>query len=275
MLPSKKIITIALGCLIVLGVAVRNTVGQEKDSALTSTGNSVVAVQPTDTANVRTQLLNKVSANSSVDTGSSLTRNLSQDFAQNYIVLKNSGTLTTDNEAQLIQNLTTTYATTSAQSFTLRDISTFSDLDKEKTHTFGNNVAKTVITYYQSLKTSPVDIISADQNANSTTTVAAELSPIAKSYRMLALDLQKIPAPANEAANYLEIINGYAHLADDVDNMSVFFSDSVRGFIGINNYQQDSANQINLLKTAASYLAGNGILFSNTDSGKIWSSLTP
>jgi hypothetical protein len=277
MLPSKKIIITALLCIVIVSVVVNNKIQQNKQ-ATTANNLSLVAVQTPDPETIRTQLQNKILASASQNTGAnsknSITKNLSQDFAQNYLVLKNSGTLNTQNEAKLIQNLSSTYATTSQLSFQLKDILTFSDLDKEKTRTFGNTAAKIIISHYQTLKTSPLDIISADQSSNSTSTLALELAPLAKSYRIIVLDLEKTPAPANLAANYLEIVNGYAHLADDIDNMSVYFSDSVRGFIGINNYSQDIVTQINLLKTAADYFASNGILFSSTDSGKIWSSLT-
>ena len=277
MLPSKKIIAIGAGCVLILGLVIRTTVSKN-DLAAQNKIEPVVPEQLTTSDTVRNKLLSKIaeSANetSSTTNQNSITKNISQDFAQNYLVLKSKGTLTTQNEAQLIQNLTTTYATTSTLSFSLNDIQSFSDLNKEKTHIFGNTVAKIVISYYKSLKSSPIDILDNAHTTNSTSTVPSSLKPIAKSYRLLALDLQKVPAPANIAASYLQVVNGYAHLADDVDNMSVFFSDSVRGFIGINNYQQDASKQIELLKTVADYFTSNGILFSNTDSGKIWNSLT-
>ena len=92
-------------------------------------------------------------------------------------------------------------------------------------------------------------------------------------YRSIVLGLIKIPAPISLAGAYLEFVNNYLRLANDIDNLSAYYSDPVRGLVGITNYHNDSANQINLLKNMGVYFKTNGIMFSNTDSGAVWSSM--
>jgi hypothetical protein len=204
----------------------------------------------------------------------SLTEQMSRDFAMNYLNLSKNGNWNSDSQAELIQNLVDNYATTTSTQLTLQDVLTFSDRETEKTKQFGNNTAKTVINYYPQLKTSPVDILSdAMNNKAATSTTASQLATISHAYRSIALDLQKIPAPVSLAAEYLDVINGYIKLADDVDNMRASFDDSVRGFVGLSNFQKDGEAQANLLKNITTYFASNGILFTSTEEGRIWNSL--
>jgi hypothetical protein len=228
----------------------------------------------TTTGNPLTQLKSKISQNqASTSDRQTVTSQISQNFAQNYLNLKSTGQLSTSSVAGIIQNIATQPHASSSIALSLRDISTFSDRDVEKVHNFGNAVAKAIINYYSTLKKSPIDLMTEAQNSNSTEAFQAKVLPIVKAYRSMAVDLAKIPAPANLAADYLDTINGYIYLGDDVENMSVVFSDSVRGFIGLNNYQKDLLNQADLLKNLASYFKTNAILFSNTEAGGIWSSL--
>lgn len=203
-----------------------------------------------------------------------VTNSVSEEFAQQYAALQQNGTWNTDTQAKLITDITTSYATTSPHGLALSDISTFSDRDTEKIRVFGNQSAKTIINYYPALKNSPLDILSQSQTSGeATSTLPAKLIPISQAYRSVALNLQKISAPANEAANYLAVINGYILIADSIDDMKTYYTDPVRGLRGLSGYQKNLLSQIDLLKNIASYLNSNGILFSNTEDGRIWSSL--
>jgi hypothetical protein len=172
----------------------------------------------------------------------------------------------------LINSLSNEYSKTSRTALSLSDIFTFSDREKDKVYEFGNAVAKTVIIHFPKLNADPIALLAEAEQTNATSSAKDKLDAMAKEYRLMALDLQKIPAPASVASHYLGVINGYVYLADDLDNMNLSFTDPARGFIGVSNYQKDIATQINLLKNIKDYFDSNGILFSNTEEGAIWSS---
>jgi hypothetical protein len=272
-LPSLKITTLALVCLIVLATVIYiNVIPHNNSNQVQSLNLSVE--NSTTTGSPLAQLKSKISQNqASTSDSQTVTSQISQNFAQNYLNLKSAGQLSTSSVSDLIQNIATTPHATSSIALSLRDISTFSDRDVEKVHNFGNATAKAVLKYYSILKISPLELLNQAQTSGNTSTFQAEITPIANAYRSLALDLVKIPAPANLAADYLDTMNGYLALSDDVANMSASFRDPVRGFAGLNNYQADLPNQAYLLKNIADYFKTNAILFSNTEAGGIWSSL--
>jgi hypothetical protein len=181
---------------------------------------------------------------------------------------------TGEEDPELIDKLTAYYATTSSVTLSLSHISTFPDTDKVKVKEFGNLTAKTILNHNSILKNSPLDILAeAESKKMDAQMLIDELAPIAKAYRMLALELQKIPAPESQKQTYLDIINGYIKLGDDVENMSYFFADPIRSFLGVNNYQNNFVIQLDLLKNTTNYFDSNAILFNETEDGRIWSSL--
>lgn len=207
---------------------------------------------------------------------SSVTQNISRDFFLNYVDLQNQGKWSIESQSTLIEKLSNTYATSTAPILKVSDVAVFSDRETTKTHVFANTVAATIKKYDASLKTSPIDILNGAVNGqNSTSTIKADLAPISNTYILLVNDLKKIPAPANLAATYVAVINEYSQLGAGVTDMSFYFDDSVRGFMGLTNYQVAYTNQYYLLKNMADYFKTNGILFSNTEEGRVWSSLSP
>lgn len=273
MQSSKKITIIAFVCLFSLATVVY----VKAKPRVSSTEAKMVdlTITPTTQSSATLQAIQEKIAPPAENSGQpSLTDKISQDFVEKYTSLAQNGSWNTDSQAQLITDLASNYGTTSPHGLALSDLSTFSDLDKEKIHIFGNTVAKTVLQYYNRLKKSPLDILAqAQADTNASTTLLTELAPLSTTYRAMALDLQKIPAPANLAANYLSMINGYISVADSIDDMQRYYVDPVRGMRGISSYEKIFVDQAELLKTIANYFNSNGILFSNTDTGAIWNSL--
>lgn len=263
-------------CIVALGTALYIKV--KPGSSLVSPSANLTIISPTSTAANIERLRNKVAytnnaTNDELYTQNTLTDSISQEFAQNYLKYQQNGDLTVEDEADLLNTMASTYATDSSITLSLSDISTFPDENKAKVKEFGNRTAQAVLSYYNILKTSPIDIISESQAKNATTTLEAKLIPIAKSYHSLALDLQKIPAPQSFAPYYVDSINGYIALGDDVEKMSGYFSDPVKSFLGLNKYQNDLVAQIDLLKNFPIYFKSNDILFNESEEGKVWTSL--
>lgn len=270
--PSKKIITLGVACLSIVGVVIFIKVKSQSDELVASNAsNNIVATQVTQSALsiLKQQVLTQQAGTAS----SSITSSLSKEFAQNYLALQKHGQLSTTTEAELITTLALKYSANTTKTLQLNDISTFSDRDKVKVTGFGNAAARVIKKYAPLLQESPITLLGDAQASNDSATYKKKLLPISRAYRALALELTKIPAPANLVAEYVGFINGYIHFADDVDNMSANFDDAVRGFIGLNDYQQNFVDQINLLKNIQNYFVSNGILFSNTDDGSIWTSI--
>jgi hypothetical protein len=274
-LPSKKIIILSCVCLVALGSIVYNKV--EPGSLLVTPALTLTVVQSTSTLSNVQALQNKIAANEPTATTTglepSLTEAISQDFLTNFTTLKTTNPNDIAAQAQLIDNLTQKYATSTKITLALKDISTFSDKDTVKAKAFGNASMHAILNYYNTLKVSPIDVLNESTKANATTSIQANLVPIAKAYRSLGLELEQIPVPATFAPYYLDIVNGYLGLGDDVDYMSAYSADPVKGFIGLTNYQNDLFKQVELLKNIPNYLKANGILFSKGEDGVLWSSL--
>jgi hypothetical protein len=273
---SKKLVLIGVACAVALGGVVYGKVKPHFAKANTKSGTltAIYGANPNGTTlDILKEKVNLDGTPSDPKESKPLTSTISQDFAQNYLTLKNTGALTPENQAMLITTITMDYSSTSRKGLDLSDIYTFSDREKDKIHIFGNSVARTVISYFGQLQQNPITMLADAEKNNATTSIPVKLGAMAKTYRLLALDLQQIPAPATLAAQYLGVINGYVFLADDLDNLSVSFTDPARGLIGGSNYQKDIAKQIELLKNIHSYFETNGILYSNTEEGAIWSSI--
>ncbi len=275
-LPSKKIIILGCACIVALGGVVYAKV--QPGSSLVSPAFDITVVQSTSTPSNLYLLQSKIQSSSN---GSlpmtleepSLTTAISQDFISNYTKLDANDPENYAAKAELIGNLAQQYATSTKITLPSKDISTFADSDTAKVKAFGNATITAILTYYKTLKTSPIDILSEAEKTRTTETVGTRLLPIAKAYRSLALDLQKIPAPGSFSPFYLDIINGYIALGDDIEYMSVYHSDPLKSFIGLNNYQKDLFAQADLLKNFPIYFKANGILFSNDEDGAMWISL--
>jgi hypothetical protein len=274
MLPSKKIIGISALCLIVLGGVVYSKV--KPGSSLVSSALDLKVVQSTSTPTNLHLLQSKVASSNQSTTNAnfeepSLTQAISQDFASEYVNLQATGNDSLQNKAALITNLSQRYATSTKITLSLRDISTFPDGDTVKARAFGNTASHIILNHYKTLKVSPLDLISEAQQTKDPS-ITLKLQKIANAYRTIGLELQKTPAPASFAPFYLQIINGYLSLADDVEYMSAYYADPVKSFIGINNYQNELFVQADLLKNFPIYFEANGILFSNEEDGILWSS---
>jgi hypothetical protein len=274
-LPSKKLIALSVVCLVILGGVAYNKV--TPGSSLIAPALDLKVVQSTTTISNLDILKSKIAASQAPAptnyTEPSLTEAISQDFAQKYINLQNSGNSDIQTQAELINSIAKTYATSSHLTLSLSDISTFPEPDVAKTKAFGNATVKAITKYQETLKKSPIDIINEAETNQTTNDIQLQLRTIATAYRSLGSDLQKIPAPASFEPFYLDVINGYLALGDDVDYMSAYAHDPVKSMIGLNNYQNDWVNQIELLKNFPIYFDSNDILFSNGEEGVRWSSL--
>jgi len=275
-LPSKKIIILGCACVLALGGVVYAKV--QPGGSLVSPAFDIKIIQSTSTPSslylLQSKIQNAPSASLPMTLEEpSLTTAISQDFIANYTKLDANDPENYTAKAQLIGNLAQQYATSTKITLSSNDISTFSDSDTIKVQAFGNATIKAIFSYYKILKTSPIDILSEAEKAQTTETVGTKLLPIAKAYRSLALDLQKIPAPSSFSPYYLDIINGYLALGDDIEYMSVYHSDPLKSFIGLNNYQNDLFAQADLLKNFPIYFKANGILFSNDEGGAMWLNL--
>ncbi len=239
---------------------------------MSGSGSALIAVEKNgETAPLKSKTFYQQAIPSST---SSITESVSRDFFLNFVDLQNKGAWNVDSQAALIENLSAKYATSSASMLKVGDIAVFSDLDKAKTHDFGNAVIKILTKYEPNFKTSPFDIINdAATTQTGSTTFQERLALISESYISLSKELAKIPAPATLAATYVDVINTYFAVGIDVNNMRSYWSDPVRGLLGLTNYQKDLLHQMDLLKSIAVYLKSNAIIFNNTEDGYIWSNL--
>lgn len=271
-LPSKKILITIIVCLVVIGIA--GFFKQHELASLIGINENAPLTPQQGTSTINLQSRNFYENAVPVTPSTTVTQKFSRDFFLNYVDLQNQGKWDINSQASLIDSLSTAYASSSKPGIKASNIAVFSDLDKDKVRAFGNAVAQTLTKYSANLKDNPIDILADVINKNSTTTLQTRLAPLSRTYRLMAKDLARIKAPASMAATYADIINMYGQIANGIDDTAAYFSDPVRGFLGLNTYRAAYVNEVNLLKNLADYFKSNGILFSNTEAGYVWGSLS-
>lgn len=84
-------------------------------------------------------------------------------------------------------------------------------------------------------------------------------------YQKMTKDLLVIPVPDTVASVHLELINNYAHSAENLGKVSIVDEDPLSTMLGLKQYEDLSENEVEILKKMGLLFAESGILFTSTD----------
>jgi hypothetical protein len=261
--PSNKIIILIILAFMVLGSTVyakygtewQNTLGQQSTlsySAPTSTGNSI--------SNSQYQLSpEKAYANPAFTTQDNLTDRFAKTAFASYMALENAGVPDNQAASTVISGLaSSTQEIGYPSAYTASTIQTFSPNDKIAVKNYGNTVAS-------------IAIANLTMVANNQAKYNNDLNALAGAYDALAAQLSKVAVPSDILSTHLDMINGYALLAQSFRDFNNYENDPLKGVLAAKNIQDIQANDLAVYTKLSAYFKTNGILFTKDDPGyKLW-----
>jgi hypothetical protein len=193
-------------------------------------------------------------------TPGSLSEGVSTNFISNYVLLDQVGQLNTETVATLeTQIVDEAYNTAQIKDrYTIFDIATFPDYEKEKVIQYGNAFASILIDYYATF--------ASIQNTDDATYIAT----ISAVFISFAEELSHIPTPAGIAEVHLQFINNTNRVGQAIQILNVSDQDPVRALFALQQYEQSGGEQTQLFVDIANYFRANGILFDDNTPGVMW-----
>ena len=193
-------------------------------------------------------------------TPGSLSEGVATNFVSNYLSLKDSGQLTDENKNQLVQQITKESQEFSEikDKYSVFDLKTFSDYEKEDIREYGNSFASVFIEYHVTL----TSIKNKDD--------AIYIETMSRLFISLADELSKIPTPTGVVDAHLDFINNTNRVGQILLLLNQAEQDPLRALYSIKQYQEVSAEQPKLFVSIANYFRANDILFSDGDPGIMW-----
>ena len=193
-------------------------------------------------------------------TPGSLSEGVSTNFISNYILLDEVGQLNEETVGTLeTQIVDEAYNTAQIKDrYTIFDITTFPDYEKEKIVQYGNTFASILLDYYATFAS-----IKKTDDATYIATVSAVFISFAE-------ELSHIPTPAGAAEAHLKFINNTNRVGQAIQILNVSDQDPVRAFFALQQYEQSGNEQTQLFVDIANYFRANGILFDDNTPGVMW-----
>lgn len=211
------------------------------------------------------------------NTTANLTQSAAQGLVTEYIsaVKDNSGNdLSKSDQAELAQTVAQRVAaeSTSSPQYVTGDLKLVAD-SEEAYRAYGNALATLFASYTKQYPQNEMDAMRAGIE-NKDRTELAKLSTTAVVYQKLATDIASLQVPISLSTIDLDFLNGYAGLGKALLDVQNVLDDSMRGFIGITEYEY-SANQIvGTTKALRSFFSEKHIVFSASDPGSMFTTPT-
>ncbi|MHB8651923.1 MAG: hypothetical protein ACYC8S_02195 [Minisyncoccota bacterium] len=210
-------------------------------------------------------------------TATNLTQSAAQGLVTEYIsaVKDNSGnSLSPSDQTQLAQTIAQKVAaeSTSSPQYVKGDLKLVAD-SSGAYQAYGNALATLFASYTQQYPQNEVDAMRAGIQ-NKDRIELAKLSTTAVVYQKLATDIASLQVPLSLSDIDVNLLNGYTGLGKSLLDVQAVLDDSMRGFIGITEYEY-SANQVVLAtKSLSSFFAENHMVFSASEPGALFTTPT-
>lgn len=178
----------------------------------------------------------------------------------NYFALKQSGQDSPENKAELTTQIAEQAKILSEipNEYSITDVRTFPDFEKEKVKEYGNNFATIVVNYYAAF--SKIKGSSDKEYIGNVATV----------FSSFAHELSKMPIPRGNLDTHLEFINNIAKINVALTTLNQSEKDPLMALFILSEYESISNNQPQLFSAIANYFKSNGIIFSDSEQGAMW-----
>lgn len=193
-------------------------------------------------------------------TPGSLSEGVSTQIISNYALLDQVDQLNNDTVSELqSQVIDKAYETAQIKDrYTIFDITTFPDYEKDKVIQYGNAFASILIDYYATF---------AGVKQTDDATYIATISAVFISF---AEELSHIPTPAGVAQSHLAFINNTNRVGQAIQILNQADQDPIRALFVLQQYEQSGGEQTQLFVDIANYFRTNGILFDENTPGIMW-----
>ncbi len=262
-MPSNKILTVIILCFgVVISIwlfakkpAEISIVEQKPASLSAGTYKNVNENLNTDWKSILTNINPKdqvvtdlTKNNSPAFDETTLTAQMARDFFSRYLLIaKNGQTVTPDQANKIAQDTLTlpAYTETKGAVYLVTNLHVNPKTDRETAQKYSETLVKS----FQNINSkTPIDsllIVSTAMNANNPDELA-KLDPMIADRKKIVSDLLNMEVPANAVTVHLALLNAYSNFLADLEALRVSFSDPIKGFAGIGQYEKNISD----LKTA-------------------------
>lgn len=178
----------------------------------------------------------------------------------NYFALKQSGQATPTNKQELTSKIAEQAQMLSEipNEYSITDVKTFPDYEKEMVKEYGNNFATIVVNYYALFGR-----IKGDSDSEYINNVAIVFSSFAH-------ELSKLTIPRGNLENHLDFINNIAKINVALNTLNESNKDPIMALFVLSEYETISNSQPKLFSEISKYFKSNDIIFSDSEQGAMW-----
>lgn len=193
-------------------------------------------------------------------TPGSLTEGVTTTYTKNYLALQQNGSLNKDANQELATNIAEDAREIAeiANKYTVFDLQTASNLDKEKIKQYGNRFVEITIEYHAAL--------TVIENPDPETYV----NLVALVFENFANDLSKLEVPNGAVDAHLSFINNVYKASVSLRRLNNYETDPLLALYALEEYQSLSNKQEQAFISLANYFESNDILFSEDEAGEMW-----
>ncbi len=271
--PSKKIIYILVSCIISVSLIYFAQKSYQKSEQLISpevVENNTIKNEDTYGSELEKEIQNSTEKNGSTSTPKdttsqkpqTLTENFTQDFFSKYLQAQSGGSVDPQTKDALIASMLDKYSNpiTIENHFDIKNITTSSSLDQDKTRQYGNS--------FITIEDEGVS------NANKTSQNSDDpknLAATGAQYKKLANDLSKIVTPEAIREQQLAIINNYYRLGEVLEQMSTTTSgDPVKFLFLMKEVEKSQTDKDLIYQDITTFIKNSGIIFTDNEPGSYW-----
>jgi hypothetical protein len=191
------------------------------------------------------------------DQPKTLSSELSKNLLTQLVSLKGSDSLTAENKAALLSELT---------QFTIGSF-TYKKYDKNMLLLLNNFTPEELRVYASNFATIQIDLISSISAQGDE--ILKDILVLSRIYRNSAQNLSQIAVPSSLADVHLTIVNNYSAVSTALEAFQDD-SDPARKAVSIGAYQSAVESQEQMIEIIARYLDQNGIIFTADQDGDYW-----
>lgn len=178
----------------------------------------------------------------------------------NYLALRESG----QNNSQNTEKLATQIAEQAKilseipNEYSISDIKTFPDYEKDGLKKYGNDFATLVVNYY-----AVFSVVKGNTDKE-------YINNLSKVFSSFAHELSKLPVPRGNVDTHLSFINNISKISVALSMLNSSNKDPVTALFALSQYEQIGNQQPQLFAETSKFLKSNGIIFSDEEPGAMW-----
>lgn len=207
-----------------------------------ATGRDPLKKGPNDKVNTPTTILtsSQAKADATVNTGEgTLTDQLAKDYFGRYLSLQQNGQVTSDQAQQIALNTLASpqYTQATGVIYTKNNLRINTQTSADTFKTYSDTVNNIFLSRHPDhLGEEKTILQQAAETGNSTE--LNKLDPIIIAYRGLISDLLAVYVPADAVTIHLGLLNASSNVLQNIESMRVTFTDPVKSFAGVSQYDK-------------------------------------